>query len=97
MRAKIPHFTLLELVKQFLRRMDAQELKEYEKVSAVWVKNLYNIINKMNNTNSSMIGINPKDITKVDIVELDKSESYTEKKVISAIYISHVNNMEIKK
>ena len=77
--------------------MDAQELKEYEKVSAVWVKNLYNIINKMNNTNSSMIGINPKDITKVDIVELDKSESYTEKKVISDIYISHVNNMEIKK
>ena len=34
--------------------MDAQELQDPEKVSAIWVKNLNKIVNKMSNTVSSM-------------------------------------------
>ena len=35
--------------------MDAQELQDPEKVSTIWVKNLNNIVNKVNNTKSLMI------------------------------------------
>ena len=52
--------------------MDAQELQDREKVSRIWVKNLYKIVNKMNNTVSSMIDMKPKDATKLDTVPLDK-------------------------
>ena len=53
--------------------MDAQELQDSEKVSAIWVKNLNKIVNKMNNTKSSMIGMKPKDAIKPDIVPLNKT------------------------
>ena len=53
--------------------MDAQELQDSENVSAIWVKNLNNIVNKMNNTKSSMIGMKPKDAIKPDTVPLNKT------------------------
>ena len=62
-----------ELVKLLFKPMDAQELQDPEKVSAIWVKNLNKIVNKMNNTVSSMIGIKPKDATKLETVPLDKT------------------------
>ena len=40
--------------------MDAQELQDSEKVSTIWVTNLNKTVNKINNTVSSMIGMNPK-------------------------------------
>ena len=52
--------------------MDAQELQDPEKVSAIWVKNLNKIANKMNKTVSSMIGMKPRDAIKRDNVPLDK-------------------------
>ena len=60
--------------------MDAQELQDPEKVSAIWVKNLNNIVNKMNNTVSSMIDMKPKDAIKLDNVPLDKK--YPEETVL---------------
>ena len=60
--------------------MDAQELQDPEKVSAIWVKNLNKIVNKMNNTVSSMIGMKPKDAIKLDAVPLDKK--YPEETVL---------------
>ena len=51
----------------------------------------------MDNTNSSVIGMKKKDATKMDIVQLDKSQTYPEEKVIRDIYVSQVNYMEIKK
>ena len=60
--------------------MDAQELQDPEKVSAIWVKNLNKIVNKMNNTVSSMIGMKPKDAIKLDTVPLDKK--YPEETVL---------------
>ena len=51
--------------------MDAQELQDPEKVSTIWVKNMNSIVNKMNNTKSSMIDMKPKDAIKLDTVKLD--------------------------
>ena len=53
--------------------MDTQELQDLEKVSAIWVKNLNTIVNKINNTALSMIGMRPKDAIKLDTVPLDKT------------------------
>ena len=38
------------LAKQLFKHADAQKLQDLEKVSAIWVKNLGSIINKMNTT-----------------------------------------------
>ena len=56
-----------ELKKLLLKLMDAQELQDPEKVSAISIENLNKIANKSNNTKSSMIGIKPKDAVKLDI------------------------------
>ena len=70
-----------ELSKLLFRAMDAQELRDPEKVSAIWVKNLSKTVNKMNNTVSSIIGMKPKDAIKLDTVPLDKT--YPKKTVLS--------------
>ena len=62
-----------ELAKLLFKPMDAQELQDPEKVSTIWVKNLNKIVNKMNNTKSSMIDMKPKDAIKLDTVPLDKT------------------------
>ena len=69
-----------ELAKLLFKPMDAQELQDPGKVSAIWVKNLNKIMNKMNNTVSSMIGMKPKDAIKLDTVPLDKK--YPEETVL---------------
>ena len=43
------------LAKQLFRSMDAQEIRNLEKVLEIWIKNLESIVNKINNTKSSMI------------------------------------------
>ena len=62
-----------ELAKLLFKPMDAQELQDPEKVSTIWVKNLSKILNKMNNTESSMTGMSPKDAIKLDTVPLDRT------------------------
>ena len=62
-----------ELAKSLFKPMDAQELQDPEKVSTIWVNNLNKIVNKMNNTVSSMIGIKPRDTIRLDTVPLDKT------------------------
>ena len=53
--------------------MNAPELQDPEKVSAICAKNRNSIVNKMNNTKPLMIDMKPKETIKVDILELDKS------------------------
>ena len=53
--------------------MDAQGFQNPEKVSKIWVKNLYKIVNKMNNTVPSMIDMKPKDAIKLDNIPLGKT------------------------
>ena len=60
--------------------MDAPELQDPEKVSAIWVKVLNKIVNKINNMVSSMIGMKPKDTIKLDNIPLDKK--YPEETVL---------------
>ena len=63
-----------ESVNLLFRLMDAQELQDPEKVSTIWVKNLNKTnVNKMDNTELSMIGMKPKDAIKLDIVPLDNT------------------------
>ena len=52
--------------------MDAQELQDTENVTTILVKNLQKVVNKMNNTVSSMIGMKPKDAIKLGTVSLHK-------------------------
>lgn len=66
------------ILTQVLRRpltKSLQELQEPERVSAIWIKNLGSFVNKINNAKLSMVVMNPKDATKLDIVRLDKTYS----------------------
>ena len=47
-----------------------------EKVSATWVKYLYGLVDKLNDTETEMIGMKPKDVIVLDKVPLVKQESY---------------------
>ena len=69
-----------ELEKVLFQPIDAQELQDPEKVSTICVKNLNKIVNKMNNTVSSITGMKPKDTIKLDNVPLDKK--YPEETVL---------------
>ena len=62
-----------ELAKLLFKPMDAQELQDPEKVSTISVKNLNKILNKMNNTKSSMIDMKPKDAIKLHTIPLGKT------------------------
>ena len=64
-----------ELAKQLFKPMDALELKDPEKVSVIWIKNLNSVVNKTNNTKSSIIDTKPKDGIKLDIFNLDKFQA----------------------
>ena len=55
---------------------DAQELNNPEKVSATWVKHLYGLVEKLNDTETEMIGMKPKDAIKMDRVPLVNRENY---------------------
>ena len=62
-----------ELAKLLVKPMDAQEPQDPEKISAISVKSLNKIVNKMNITKWSMIDMKPKDAIKLDNVPLDKT------------------------
>ena len=75
---KNTHTTFVEdfnkkVAKLLFKPMDAQELQDSEKVSTIWVKNLNKVVNKMNNTESLMIGLKPKDAIKLDTFPLNKT------------------------
>ena len=45
------------LTERLFKVQDAQELNDPEKVSAAWVKHLYGLVDKLNDTETEMIGI----------------------------------------
>ena len=49
---------------------DAQELDDPEKVSSRWVKHLYGLVDELNDTESEIIGMKPKDAIVYDKVPL---------------------------
>ena len=65
------------LAKLLFKPMDAHELQDPEKGSTIWVKTLYEIVNKISNTVTLMIYMKPKDAIKLDTVPLDRSTVLT--------------------
>ena len=62
--------------------MDDQEIQGPDKVSKTWIKNLSSVVNKTKNTKASMIYMKPKDAIKLGIVELNKSETNPNEKML---------------
>ena len=56
------------LTERLFKAQDAQELNDPEKVSATWVKYLYGLVDELNDTETEMIGIKPKDVIKLNKV-----------------------------
>ena len=70
------------LAERLFKEQDAQELNDPEKVSATWVKHLYGLVDELNDTETEMIGMKPKDAIKLKEVPLVAQESYLPEEVL---------------
>ena len=64
------------LAERLFKVQDAQELNDPEKVSSRWVKHLYGLVDELNDIETEMIGMKPKDVIVLDQVPLVDRESY---------------------
>ena len=64
------------LAERLFKVQDAQELNDPEKVSSRWIKHLYGLVDKLNDTETEMIGMKPKNAIKLNEVPLITQESY---------------------
>ena len=60
------------LAERLFKLQDAQELNDPEKVSSRWAKHLYGLVDELNDTETQMIGMKPKDAIELDEVPLVK-------------------------
>ena len=72
---KHTHIAFVEALNKILAEIlfkvqDAQVLNDPEKVSATWVKHLYGLVDELNDTQTEMIGMKPKDAIVLDRVPL---------------------------
>ena len=58
------------LAERLFKVQDVQELNDPEKVSATWVKHLYGLVDELNDMETEMIGMKPKDAIVLDQVFL---------------------------
>ena len=58
------------LTERFLKVQDLQELNDPDKVSLTWVRHLYGLLDKLNDTETQMPGMKPKDAIKLNQVPL---------------------------
>ena len=70
------------LTERLFKVQDAQELNDPEKVSSRWVKHLYGLVDELNDTETEMIGMKPKDAIKLKEVHLVKQENYPPEEVL---------------
>ena len=70
------------LTERLFKVLDAQELNYPEKVSATWVKHLYGLVDELNDMETQMIGMKPKDAIVLDQVPLVTRESYPPEEVL---------------
>ena len=70
------------LAERLFKVQDAQELNDPEKVSSRWVKHLYGLVDKLNDMETEMIGMKPKDAIKLKEVPLVAQESYPPEEVV---------------
>ena len=55
---------------------DVQELNDPKKVSLIWVKHLYGLIDRLNNTETEITGMKPKNVIELKEVPLVNRENY---------------------
>ena len=60
------------LAERLFKVQDVQDLNDPERVSATWVKHLYGLVDELNDTETEMIGMKPKDAIVLDKVPLVK-------------------------
>ena len=70
------------LAERLFKVQDAKELNDPEKVSSRWVKHLYGLVDELNDTETEMIGMKPKDAIKLKEVPLVARESYPPEEVL---------------
>ena len=58
------------LAENLFKVQDAQELNDPEKISSTWVRHLYGLVDKLNDTETKMIGMKPKDAIKLKEVPI---------------------------
>ena len=64
------------LTERLFKVQDAQELNNPERVSATWVKHLYGLVDEINDMETEMTGMKPKDAIELNEVPLVDRESY---------------------
>ena len=64
------------LAENLFKVQDAQELNDPDKVSSTWAKHLYGLVDKLNDTETQMTGMKPKDAIKLTQVPLVNQENY---------------------
>ena len=64
------------LTERLFKVQDAQELNDPECVLATWVKHLYGLVDELNETETQMIGMKPKDAIVLDQVPPVAREAY---------------------
>ena len=70
------------LAERLFKVQDAQELNDPGKASLRWVKHLYGLADELNDTQTEMIGMKPKDAIVLDEVPLVKREAYPSEEVL---------------
>ena len=70
------------LAERLFKVQDAQVLNDPEKVSSRWIKHLYGLVDELNDTETEIIGMKPKDAIKLDEVPLVNWESYPPEEVL---------------
>ena len=70
------------ITERLFKVQDTQELNDPEKVSSRWVKHLYGLVDELNDTETEMIGMKPKDAIKLKEVCLVAQESYPPEEVL---------------
>ena len=70
------------LAERLFKVQNAQELNDPEKVSSRWVKHLYGLVDELNNMETEMIGMKPKDAIKLKEIPLVKQDNYPLEEVL---------------
>ena len=87
MKYKHSHTAFVEalnkiLAERLFKVQDAQELNDPEKVSSRWVKHLYGLADELNDMETEMTEMKPKDAIKLKEVPLVKQENYPPEEVL---------------
>ena len=57
-------------------------MNDPEKVSSRWVKHLYGLVDELNDTETEIIGMKPKDAIRLNEVPLVKQENYPPEEIL---------------